>query len=61
LDSCIRIFRPYTIWMREVILWFFFISIARIAVNHTPAENGTGIPILLSDDERSCLHQWTGL
>ena len=44
----IRIFRPRTIWIRKVVQWFFFLLIALIAVNHTLAENGAGIPILSS-------------
>jgi len=44
----IRLFRPRSIWIRRVVQWFFFLLIALIAVNHTLAESGAGIPILSS-------------
>src|SRR5512147_2666095 len=43
----IRLFRPRSIWIRKVVQWFFFLLIAIIAINHTLAENGAGIPFLL--------------
>jgi hypothetical protein len=36
------------IWIRSVIQAFFFVLIALIAVNHTLAEAGGGIPLLAS-------------
>ena len=44
----IRLFRPKSIWIRKVVQWGFFILIALIAVNHTLAESGAGIPLLSS-------------
>jgi polyferredoxin len=41
-----RLFRPRSIWIRKLVQWFFFFLIAFIAINHTLAENGTGIPFL---------------
>ncbi len=42
----IRLFRPRSIWLRKVAQMFFFGFIALIAVNHSLAENGGGIPFL---------------
>lgn len=42
----IRLFRPRSIWLRKVVQFFFFVLIALIAVNHTLAESGGGIPFL---------------
>jgi len=42
----IRLFRPRSIWIRKVVQLFFFVLIALIAVNHTLAEKGGGIPLL---------------
>jgi polyferredoxin len=39
-----RLFRPRSIWIRTVVQWAFFVLIALIAVNHTLAEDGGGIP-----------------
>lgn len=44
----VRLFRPHSIWIRKLVQWFFFLLIALIAVNHTLAENGGGIPFLSS-------------
>lgn len=44
----IRLFRPRSIWIRKVVQWGFFILIALIAVNHSLAESGGGIPFLAS-------------
>jgi len=44
----IRLFRPRTIWIRKLSQWFFYGLILFIAVNHTLAESGTGIPFLAS-------------
>lgn len=41
-----RLFRPRTIWVRKIVQAFFFGLIALIAVNHTLAESGGGIPFL---------------
>ncbi len=43
-----RLFRPRSIWIRKVVQWAFFALIALIAVNHSLAESGTGIPFLSS-------------
>ncbi len=42
----IRLFRPRSIWLRQVVQFFFFGFIALIAINHTLVENGGGIPFL---------------
>jgi polyferredoxin len=44
----IRLFRPRSIWLRKVVQWGFFILVALIAVNHTLAERGGGIPLIAS-------------
>lgn len=44
----IRLFRPRSIWIRKVVQWFFFALVALIAVNHTLAASGSGIPLLSS-------------
>jgi polyferredoxin len=44
----IRLFRPRSIWIRRVTQWFFFGLIALVAVNHTLAESGNGLPLLSS-------------
>ena len=44
----IRLFRPRSIWIRKVVQWGFFALIALIAINHTLAESGQGIPFLAS-------------
>jgi len=41
-----RLFRPRSIWIRRVVQLFFFALIALIAINHTLAESGNGIPLL---------------
>jgi len=43
----IRLFRPRSIWLRKLVQLFFFVLIAFIAVNHTLAESGAGIPFSL--------------
>jgi polyferredoxin len=42
------LFRKRTIWIRRVVQIFFFALVALIAVNHTLAEDGGGIPFLAS-------------
>lgn len=42
-----RFFRR-NIWIRRIVQYFFFFLIALIAVNHTLAESGQGIPFLAS-------------
>lgn len=44
----LRLFRPRSIWIRKVVQWGFFALIALIAVNHSLAESGGGIPLLSS-------------
>ncbi len=44
----IRVFRPRSIWLRKVVQWGFFVLIALIALNHSLAESGGGIPFLAS-------------
>lgn len=44
----LRLFRPRSIWIRKVVQWGFFALIALIAVNHSLAESGGGIPLLAS-------------
>lgn len=43
-----RLFRRRSIWIRKVVQGFFFVLIALIAINHTLAESGKGLPILSS-------------
>jgi polyferredoxin len=43
-----RLFRPRSIWIRKIVQWGFFALIALIAVNHSLAESGGGIPFLSS-------------
>lgn len=43
-----RLFRRRSIWIRKVVQGFFFVLIALIAINHTLAESGKGIPLLSS-------------
>ena len=42
----LRLFRPRSIWIRKVVQWGFFALIALIAVNHSLAESGGGIPLI---------------
>jgi len=42
----VRLFRPRSIWLRKIVQLFFFVLIAFIAINHTLAESGRGIPFL---------------
>ncbi|MEJ5225566.1 MAG: 4Fe-4S binding protein [Anaerolineales bacterium] len=44
----IRLFRPRSIWLRPIVQWSFFALVALIAINHTLAESGGGIPFLSS-------------
>ena len=44
----LRLFRPRSIWIRKVVQWGFFALIALIAVNHSLAESGGGIPLIAS-------------
>lgn len=48
LGKRFRLFRRRSIWIRKVVQGFFFVLIALIAINHTLAESGKGLPVLSS-------------
>lgn len=44
----IRLFRPRSIWIRQIVQWFFFLFVLLTSLNHLLIENGINLPFLPS-------------